>query len=81
MPISANAMGISRDIPPGANFIQFSRTDGDPSKRPSNVDPTPDASGHVNFHREFGLDEVVTVAWRHRVGQEIAKQLNYPGGG
>ncbi|KZT43074.1 hypothetical protein SISSUDRAFT_1124970 [Sistotremastrum suecicum HHB10207 ss-3] len=58
--------------------IPFPRSDGDSSKRPPNVDPTPDAQGSVNYYRLVPSDEVASVNWRKKIGEEVAKALGYP---
>jgi hypothetical protein len=64
---SAPANVLAKLIP-----IRLPRSDGDPTKRPTNVDPTPDISAEVNYHRFVPLNDVASVSWRCKVGAALA---------
>jgi hypothetical protein len=57
-------------------MIRFPRSDGDASRRPTNLDRTPDRSGQVNYHRKVHLNEKPAAGWREKVGTELAKKLD-----
>lgn len=58
--------------------LKFQRSDGDSSRRPSNVDPTPERDGTVNYHRLVHLPEVPSVSWRHKTAVAVAAHLGKP---
>ena len=61
-------------------LLAFPRSDGDPTKRPPNIDEaTPDRDGEVNYHRTVNLAEPAAVGWRRRIAIEVARQLGMPG--
>lgn len=70
--------GSSHAIPPNPTFIDFPRSDGDPSNWPTNTTPHIDSEGHVNFMRQASLDESLSIKWRVEVGAALASKLNMP---
>jgi Transcription-silencing protein, cryptic loci regulator Clr2 len=55
--------------------LSFPRSDGDPSKRPPNVEPTQDESGSVNYHKFVPLSECSSISWRSKTGAAVAALL------
>ncbi|KAG2365013.1 hypothetical protein BDR07DRAFT_1459321 [Suillus spraguei] len=68
--------GSSHAIPPNPTFIEFPRSDGDPSNWPTNNTPQIDSEGHVNYMRQAGLDESLSIKWRVEVAAALASKLN-----
>ncbi|KAG1795158.1 uncharacterized protein HD556DRAFT_1235927 [Suillus plorans] len=72
--------GSSHAIPPNPTFIDFPRSDGDPSNWPTNTTPHIDSEGHVNFMRQASLDESLSIKWRVEVAAALASKINMPQG-
>ncbi|KAG2128579.1 hypothetical protein DEU56DRAFT_741948 [Suillus clintonianus] len=68
--------GSSHAIPPNPTFLDFPRSDGDPSKWPTNTSPHVDSEGHVNYMRQAALDEPLSIKWRVEVAASLATKLN-----
>jgi hypothetical protein len=68
--------GSSHALPADPTFIDFPRSDGDPSQWPSNTAPRVDTEGHVNYMREVALDEPLAIKWRTDVGAALGSRLN-----
>ncbi|KAG1765717.1 hypothetical protein EV702DRAFT_1151416 [Suillus placidus] len=68
--------GSSHTIPPNSTFIDFLRSDGDPSNWPQDTTPHIDGEGHVNYMRQAALDESLSIKWRVKVGAALASKLN-----
>jgi hypothetical protein len=68
-------------LPGDASWLEFERSDGDPSTWPAEVrtERVVDKDGHVNFYRIIDLEESQGVRWRMEVGAAVAKQMNMPG--
>lgn len=66
----------SHVIPPNATFLDFPRSDGDPSNWPTNNTPHIDSEGHVNYMRQAALDESLSIKWRVEVAAALASKLN-----
>jgi len=73
---SHKGFGTSHVIPQNPTFIDFPRSDGDPSNWPSNTTYRVDNEGHVNFMREVALDEPLSIKWRIDVGAALAVKMN-----
>ncbi|KAG1740070.1 hypothetical protein EDB19DRAFT_1710115 [Suillus lakei] len=68
--------GSSHAIPPNPTFLDFPRSDGDPSNWPINTTPHVDSEGHVNYMRQAALDESLSIKWRVEVAAALASKLN-----
>ena len=66
-------------LPTNPSYLDFPRSDGDPSIWPTNTTSRVDDEGHVNFMREVALDEPLTIKWRVEVGAALATRLNMAG--
>lgn len=66
-------------IAPDAQFITFTVTDGDSSRRPDNMKPPALSAREVNWHRTMTMEEKYACRWRNLIGQGIAKLLEKPG--
>ena len=68
-------------LPKDAHWLEFERSDGDPSTWPSvtRTERVVDSDGCVNFYRIVDPEESYGVRWRMEVGTAIAKQMNMPG--
>ncbi|KAG1770685.1 hypothetical protein EDD22DRAFT_865505 [Suillus occidentalis] len=73
---SHKGFSSSHAIPPNATFIDFPRSDGDPSNWPTNNTPHIDSEGHVNYMRQAALDESLSIKWRVEVAAALASKLN-----
>ncbi|KAJ6591499.1 hypothetical protein DFH09DRAFT_974599 [Mycena vulgaris] len=67
-------------LPPNPTFIDFTRSDGDPTLWPQNTTREVDQEGHVNYMQPVGLDEPLSVKWRVGVGDAISVALKLTSG-
>ncbi|KAG1746514.1 uncharacterized protein EDB91DRAFT_1117321 [Suillus paluster] len=73
---SHKGFSSSHAIPPNPTFLDFPRSDGDPSNWPTNTTFAVDSEGHVNYMRVAALDESLSIKWRVEVGASLATKLN-----
>jgi hypothetical protein len=66
-------------IPQNAHFLDFTRSDGDSSRWPTDTTEVIDNEGQVNFMKPVGIDDGPSIRWRVGVGQGVAKGLNLAG--
>ncbi|KAH9940842.1 uncharacterized protein BXZ73DRAFT_98674 [Epithele typhae] len=62
-------------LPDNPTWIEFPRSDGDPSLLPKNTAKVVDRDGSVNFMRPVPLDESLALMWRINVGREVANRM------
>ena len=65
-------------LPENPHFLEFERTDGDPTFWPANTTRVVDADGHVNFMQHIDIDSPLSVKWRVAVAQGVALGLELP---
>ncbi|CAE6402541.1 unnamed protein product [Rhizoctonia solani] len=67
---------------PNTQMLEWPRTDGDASRRPTNVSFTKNEDGerNVNYYRLVRDTEEASVAWRKEIGTYLAEELGYPQG-
>ncbi|KDN35069.1 hypothetical protein RSAG8_11907, partial [Rhizoctonia solani AG-8 WAC10335] len=67
---------------PNSQMLEWPRTDGDASRRPTGVSFTKnvDHGGNVNYYRLVGDTEEASVAWRREIGTYLAEEMNLPKG-
>jgi hypothetical protein len=68
-------------IPENPHWLDFERSDGDPSTWPSGsrTERVVDSDGHVNFLRLVDPDELHGIRWRLELASVLAHQMNLPG--
>ncbi|CDO69634.1 hypothetical protein BN946_scf184851.g22 [Trametes cinnabarina] len=67
-------------IPENPTWLEFPRSDGDPSVLPRNTKQVVDSEGQVNFMRPVPLDESLAIGWRVSVGAALAVRMGLPEG-
>ncbi|KAJ6584087.1 hypothetical protein DFH09DRAFT_1029000 [Mycena vulgaris] len=67
-------------LPPNLTFIDFPRSDGDPTYWPQNTTRKVDEKGNVNYMQPVGLDEPLSVKWRVGAGDAISEALKLTSG-
>ncbi|KAI0630548.1 hypothetical protein C8Q77DRAFT_1133756 [Trametes polyzona] len=70
----------SHTLPENPEWIEFPRSDGDPSLLPKNTTRLVDSDGQVNFMRPVSLDESLAILWRVGVGAQLAVRMGLPEG-
>ncbi|KAI8996440.1 hypothetical protein BD414DRAFT_477969 [Trametes punicea] len=70
----------SHTLPENPTWVEFPRSDGDPSVLPKNTKQVVDSEGQVNFMRPVPLDESLAVGWRVAVGAQLAIRMGLPEG-
>ncbi|KAH7915297.1 hypothetical protein BJ138DRAFT_1170046 [Hygrophoropsis aurantiaca] len=78
--MSARGISGAHALPANPSFIDFPRSDGDPSQWPTNTAKVVDGEGHVNFMRPVPLDESLSIKWRREVGNSLAQRMGLPTG-
>lgn len=66
-------------LPANPIYIDFPRSDGDPSSRPSNTEYVEDSNGQINWMEACDIDDPRSVRWRLGIAAGAAKQLDMPG--
>ncbi|KAI0369154.1 hypothetical protein BV20DRAFT_968342 [Pilatotrama ljubarskyi] len=67
-------------LPDNPEWLEFPRSDGDPSALPKNTKQIVDSEGQVNFMRPVPLDESLAIGWRVSVGAQLAVRMGLPEG-
>lgn len=67
------------EMPKNPQFIDFVRSDGNPSRWPTNTTRVVDSSGEVNYMQPLALDHPQTMKWRLEVARGIAVATGMPG--
>ncbi|OSD04794.1 hypothetical protein PYCCODRAFT_1406971 [Trametes coccinea BRFM310] len=67
-------------LPDNLSWLEFPRSDGDPSVLPKNTKQVVDSDGQVNFMRPVPLDESLAIGWRVSVGAALATRMGLPEG-
>ncbi|KAI0358030.1 hypothetical protein OH77DRAFT_1421305 [Trametes cingulata] len=67
-------------LPDNPEWLEFPRSDGDPSVLPKNTKQVVDSEGQVNFMRPVPLDESLAIGWRVSVGAQLAVRMGLPEG-
>ncbi|KAI9064803.1 hypothetical protein FKP32DRAFT_1757175 [Trametes sanguinea] len=70
----------SHTLPDNPSWLEFPRSDGDPSALPKNTKQVVDSDGQVNFMRPVPLDESLAIGWRVSVGAALATRMGLPEG-
>ncbi|CAE6482273.1 unnamed protein product [Rhizoctonia solani] len=67
---------------PNSQMLEWPRTDGDASNRPTGISFTKneDSQGNVNYYRFVRDTEEASVAWRREIGTYVAEAMGLPGG-
>jgi hypothetical protein len=79
MPSRTTVPGAGHALPASPQWVEFRRSDGDPSRWPTNTTKVVDSEGNVNFMRPCGIDESLCIGWRVTIGTAIALKMNMPG--
>ncbi|KAF8074836.1 hypothetical protein FPV67DRAFT_1575013 [Lyophyllum atratum] len=74
--ISSKDVGLPKD----PHFLDFVRSDGDPSHWPKNTTEIVDKAGEVNFMQPVDIDHAHAIRWRVGAAQGIAIAAKLPEG-
>lgn len=75
---SSDGGGVRHTLPDNPQWLDFTRSDADPSRHPTDTTPVV-RGGEVNFYREYHEEESLAIKWRKTVAKALALKLGYEG--
>ncbi|KAI0305864.1 hypothetical protein B0F90DRAFT_1814714 [Multifurca ochricompacta] len=78
--MASRSVAGGHTLPPDPIYLDFERSDGDPTQQPTNTKEVVDKDGQVNYMKPVGPDDSWDINWRSQIARKIAERLGKPPG-